>query len=172
MFGRQRLYFMLPDVASARRMLNELLLARIECRRIRFMAQDGKLPDDMPDAGFWHKTDLVHGAESGMLFGGGLGLLVGIWLVAFPPEWVNVSPIAMLVTTFIGIVLGGWMSGMVAMAIPNSRLKRFATEIENGKVLLIVDVPFTRVAEIETLMAKYHPEARFGGVESHVPVFP
>lgn len=172
MLGRKRLYFVLPDADSARGMLNELLLARIEIRRIRFWARDGTLPEDLPDASFWHKTDLTHGAETGMLAGGLIGLLGGIWLVAFPPEWVNVSTFALLMTTVVGIVLGGWMSGMAAVAIPNSRLQHFQAEIANGKFLLLVDVPFSRVAEIEAKIAGHHPEARFGGVEPHIPVFP
>ncbi|WP_083439165.1 DUF1269 domain-containing protein [Herbaspirillum autotrophicum] len=172
MLGRQRLYFMLPDIASARSMLDELLLARIEIRHIRFWARDGDLPDDMPDASFFHKTDLVHGAEMGMLVGGLIGLAGGIWLVTFPPEWAHLNMLTVLITVVFGAVLGSWMSGMAAAALPNSRLKDFQQEIAAGKVLLMIDAPFKRVAEIEEMMARRHPEIRFGGVEPHIPVFP
>ncbi|AMP01126.1 hypothetical protein CAter10_3645 [Collimonas arenae] len=37
---------------------------------------------------------------------------------------------------------------------------------------VVVDVPFKRVAEIEALIEKRHPEASFSGVEKHIPVFP
>lgn len=172
MLARQRLYFMLPDIPSARGMLDELLLARIEIRHMRFWAADNTLPDDMPDASFWHKTDLTHGAQNGMIAGAILGLLFGIWLVYFPPEWIHLNMLALLVSTAVGLVLGGWMAGMAAAALPNSRLENFLGEIAKGKVLLIVDVNFRRVPEIEDLIAKRHPEAKFGGVESHIPVFP
>ncbi|WP_034298376.1 hypothetical protein [Herbaspirillum sp. RV1423] len=172
MLGRQRLYFMLPDIPSARSMLDELLLARIEIRRMHFWARDGELPDDMPDANFFHKTDLTHGAEMGLLAGGLIGLLGGIWLMVFPPDWVQLNMLTVLVTTVVGAVLGSWMSGMAAAAIPNSRLKNFHEDIARGKVLLLVDVPFKRIEEIEDLVASRHPEAMFGGVEPHIPVFP
>ncbi|MQR01560.1 DUF1269 domain-containing protein [Glaciimonas soli] len=172
MLARQRLYFMLPDVRSARGMLDELLLARIEISHMRFWAKDGDLPDDMPDASFWHKTDLTHGAQNGMIIGGLLGFLGGIWLVFFPPAWIHLNILTILITTAVGLVLGGWMSGMAAAALPNSRLANFQGDIENGKVLLIVDVPYQRVNEIEAMIEKRHPEAKFGGVESHIPVFP
>lgn len=172
MLGKKRLYFILPDSGSARGMLNELLLARIEIRHIRFWGRDGTLPEDLPDASFWHKTDLTHGAEIGMLAGGLIGLFGGVWLVAFPPDWVHLNNAALLVTTVLGVVLGGWMSGMAGMALPNSRLKAFQQDIANGKFLLMADVPFSRVGEIEKLVAGHHPEARFGGVEVHIPVFP
>jgi hypothetical protein len=41
MLNRMRLYFMLPDVASATATCNELLLARIEDRRMHFLAKRG-----------------------------------------------------------------------------------------------------------------------------------
>ena len=173
MLARQRLYFMLPDVSSARAMLDELLLARIGIRHIRFWAEDGTLPDDMPDASFWHKTDLTHGAQNGMMVGGILGFLGGVWLVYFPPDWIHqLNMLAIVVTTIAGLVLGGWMAGMAAAALPNSRLENFLGDIAKGKVLLIVDVNFRRVPEIESLIQKRHPEAKFGGVEPHLPVFP
>ena len=65
-----------------------------------------------------------------------------------------------------------FMSGMAAAALPNSRLKAFHAGIEEGKILLLVDVPFKRVPEIEELLEKRHPEAAFAGIEKHIPVFP
>ncbi|PFH08372.1 hypothetical protein BCF11_0726 [Collimonas sp. PA-H2] len=172
MLGRQRLYFMLPDVPSARGMLDELLLARVGIRHIHFWAADGKLPADMPEANVLHKTDLANGAEVGLLAGGVIGLLLGMWLVYFPPEWVHLNWLALVALTLAGAVLGSWMSGMAAAALPNSRLKAFHAGIEEGKILLLVDVPFKRVPEIEELLEKRHPEASFAGVEKHIPVFP
>ena len=172
MLARQRLYFMLPDVLSARGMLDELLLARIEIRHMHFWAAEGALPDDMPDANIWHKTDLTHGAQNGMIMGGVMGFLGGIWLVYFPPDWIHLNMLAIVVSTIAGIILGGWMSGMAAAALPNSRLENFQSDIASGKVLMLVDVPFKKVRAIEDLIEKRHPEAKFGGVESHIPVFP
>lgn len=172
MLGRQRLYFMLPDVPSARSILDELLLARIGIRHIHFWAAEGELPADMPEANVFHKTDLANGAEIGLLVGGVLGLILGMWLVYFPPEWVHLNWLALVATTLAGAVLGSWMSGMAAAALPNSRLKAFHAGIVEGRILLLVDVPFKRVPEIEALIEKRHPEASFSGVEKHIPVFP
>lgn len=168
---RRRLYFVLPDVPSARAMLDELLLARIEERYIHFMAKDS-LPNDMPEANFFQKTDLIHGMELGMVVGAGTGLLAGGLLLAFPPEGLEMRTIALLVAGLGGALFGSWVSGMAAAAIPNSRLKPFATEIESGKVLLIVDVPLSKVTMTEELIASKHPGYRYGGVEPHIPAFP
>jgi len=168
---RRRLYFMLPDLASARAMLDELLLARIDERHMHFCAREGMLPADMPEANSFQKTDLIHGAEVGMLIGGIAGLLAGgLWLI-FPPEGMEMRILAVLVSIIGGSLFGSWASGMAARSIPSSSLQPFVDDIESGKVLLMVDVPFKRISEIQHLVSKRHPEIRFGGVDPHVPVF-
>lgn len=168
---RRRLYFMLPTIPAARAMLDELLLARIEERYIHFLAKDS-LPNDMPEANFLQKTDLIHGMELGMVVGAATGLLAGSLLLIFPPEGLEMRTIALLVAAFGGAVFGSWVSGMAAAAIPNSRLKAFEKEIEDGQVLLIVDVPLSKVKQTEEMVASKHPGFRYGGVEPHIPAFP
>lgn len=169
---RRRLYYMLPDVRSARALLDELLLARIEERHMHFWAKDGTPLPDMPEANFLQKTDLVHGAESGMLVGGAIGLIGSALLVFFPPEGISVSMFAILIAGVVGSLFGAWASGMVAAAIPNSRLASFQEGIQRGQVLLMIDVPHRKVREVEELVERLHPEIKFGGVEPHIPAFP
>jgi hypothetical protein len=52
---------------------------------------------------------------------------------------------------------------MAAAAVPNSRLKQFEAEIGRGKVLLMIDVPRQRIAEITDVVVSRHPEALPGG---------
>ncbi|WP_295994588.1 DUF1269 domain-containing protein [Rugamonas sp.] len=169
---RRRLYFMLPSVPNARAMLDELLLARIEIGHMRFMARDGALAPDMPDVSFFQKTDLVHGAQLGMVIGAIVGLGAGIFLEMFPPDGFSLRTAAILLVTLGGALFGGWASGMNAAAIPNTRLRQFAPGIEAGQVLLIIDVPLRRVAEIEEMIARRHPEISFGGSEPPMLAFP
>jgi hypothetical protein len=56
--------------------------------------------------------------------------------------------------------------------MPSPRLARFQSAIASGQVLLMVDLPRERVADIEALLESAHPEARFAGEERQVPVFP
>ena len=168
---RRRLYFMLPNIPSARSMLDELLLARIEIGHMRFMARDA-LPGDMPDVSFLQKTDLVHGAQLGVVIGAIVGLGAGVFLTMFPVDGMTLRTAAILLVTLGGALFGGWASGMNAAAVPNTRLRQFADRIAQGQVLLIVDVPVRRVEEIEEMIAKRHPEISFGGMEPPMLAFP
>lgn len=167
---RHRLYYLLPDMESARRTLDDLLLNRIEQRHIHFLSVGVALPEDMPEATIMQKTDVVHGAELGMVVGAALGMALGAMLVMYFD--LSSPPAVVIGTTLLGLFFGGWAASLVAAALPNSRLKAFYPEIEKGKVLLMADVPARKVEQIEKVLADRHPETRFSGEDPRVPVFP
>ena len=169
---RRRLYYVMPDHASARRILDDLLLAHIEFRHIHFLAKRGTSMDGLHEANVLQKTDIVHGAKLGTAIGAALGCIAGGLLVWFPPTDGIPQVIAVGVATIGGAVFGAWTSSMAAAAVPNSRLKRFEKAIEEGKILLMVDVPEHQVEEIHALLNRIHPEAADEGVEPNIPAFP
>ena len=74
---RRRLYFVLPDLPSARKTMDDLLLARIEERHIHFLARPGMPMDGLHECNVLQSTDLVHGAQTGLIAGAALGCVVG-----------------------------------------------------------------------------------------------
>jgi hypothetical protein len=169
---RRRLYFLLPDVESARRTADDLLLARVEDRHMHFLARRGTDLGELREASFLHKSDLVHGAGTGLLLGLLGGVVLGAVLLLYPPDGTRPGPVALVVCTVIGGVLGAWMASMAGAAVPNSRLKAFDADIAGGKVLLMLDVPYGRVDEIREIVVARHPEAVPGGQASRYPAFP
>jgi hypothetical protein len=152
--------------------MDDLLLARIDERHIHVLARPGAPMDKLHEASILQKTDLVHGAELGLVIGGALGLLLGVVLVLVPLGGVQLQLVTVLITALGGALFGTWASSMVAASLPNTRLLAFAKDIEEGKYLMMVDVPFRRVEEIQSLLRKRHPEGKDGGVEPTVPAFP
>jgi hypothetical protein len=169
---RRRLYFMVPGVANARQIRDELLLARIEDAHIHVMAKDNVPLTGLHEASILQKTDFVHGAETGLAVGGGIGIIAGLVAVFFPPAGVDLQLVTILLTALIGAAFGAWVASMVASAIPNSRLKAFESAIAAGLILMMVDVPSGRVDEIKKLVASHHPEAMNSGIEPTIPAFP
>ncbi|HWV17270.1 MAG TPA: DUF1269 domain-containing protein [Rhodocyclaceae bacterium] len=169
---KRRLYFMLPSVASAERTANDLLLARIEDRHMHFVARPGTHLGELHEAGYAIRKDLLRGAEVGLVSGGLFGLVIGIALYAIQPVGMFLQPGIVLAMAVLFAVLGAWSSSMIGVALPNSQLSQFEEEIEQGKVLLIVDVPRGRVEEVRSLIGRTHPEANARGFEPAFPVFP
>lgn len=169
---RRRLYLLLPDVPSARATLDDLLLARVPERDIHVLARRGTDLGDLPEANVLQKTDIVHGAEVGLVIGGFAGALGGVLAVVFPPAGIHLQLVTVLIAAVIGAVLGAWVSSLAGSAVPNSRLEPFQFAIERGAVLLMADVPLHRVADVMEAVRRRHPEAEVGGTEPTIPAFP
>jgi hypothetical protein len=169
---KRRLYFMLPDVASAEKVSDDMLLARIGDRQMHFMAKPGTHLGKLHEAGYSIRNDLLRGAEVGLVSGGLFGLVVGVVLYAAQPAGIVLQPAIVLVMALLFALLGAWSSSMIGIALPNSQLSQFEEEIAQGKVLLIVDIPRDRVDEIRALIGRTHPEANPRGFEPAFPVFP
>ena len=169
---RLRMYVTLPDVASARQLANDLLLARIEDRHMHFLARRGTDLGELHEASYLQKTDAVHGAFTGLVIGAIVGVLVGLLLVYFPPGGASIQLVAVLIAALVGAFLGIWMAAMMGLQVPNTQLKGFEQELEDGKILLMLDVPAGRYEEIRQVIARTHPEAADRGQEPTVPAFP
>jgi hypothetical protein len=61
---------------------------------------------------------------------------------------------------------------MVGAGVPNTKLLAFAKDIDEGKYLMMIDVPARRVGELQSLLANRHPEDRNAGIEPTMPAFP
>ncbi len=168
----RRIYFLVPGVSEAKRIVDELLLARVEERHIHIIAREGVSLENLPEASLAQKSDLVPALERGIGVGGATGILAGIVAVSFPPAGLVLGGGAILGIGLAGAGFGALMSTMIGVSAPNSRIAQFQQAIENGELLMMVDVPKGRVAEIEALVSKHHPDAEIEGTEPTVPPFP
>lgn len=169
---RRRLYFVLPDRQSAETIERELLLAKIDDHHIHFMAKEGVQLGRLSRANLLQKTDLVHGMEIGLAAGGVTGILLGMALFLWPQIGNEAGLGLVLLLALAGGAVGAWASGMIAISVPNSRLRRFEPAMNRGHLLLMVDVPLHRMREIRQLILEHHPEAESGGQDTQIPAFP
>jgi hypothetical protein len=170
---RRRIYWLLPDLACARKTMDDLLLARITESHIHFVANEGTDLSGLHEANILQTSDVIRAAQAGLIIGGSVGALLGaLAAVYFPiignePQWGMVAVLAMF-----GAAFGAWSASLIGVSTPSNRLKRFTQAIEAGQILLMVDVPRSRVDEIEERLQALHPEAHLEGVEPDIPAFP
>ncbi|HEC12070.1 MAG TPA: DUF1269 domain-containing protein [Acidiferrobacteraceae bacterium] len=169
---KRRLYFLLPDRRNAKKALDRLLLARIDDNHIHVMAKEGADLGDLPEADVWQKSDLIHGMEQGLFVGGLTGILAGGLLLFIAPEGLDVGYGAVLGLALLGAVFGSWVSGLIGFDVPNSQLTQFDSAIQDGQILMMVDVPKGRVDEVTELIRSHYPGAKVGGEEPTIPAFP
>jgi hypothetical protein len=118
-------------------------------------------------------SDVIRAAQAGMVIGAALGAVIGVVAALFfpivgdEPQWGVPGVLAIF-----GAAFGAWASSMIGISTPSNRLKRFEPAIEQGQILLMVDVPRSRVEEIEARLQALHPEAHLEGTEPNIPAFP
>jgi hypothetical protein len=170
---RRRIYWLLPDLTSAKRTMDDLLLARIAEQHMHFVAREDSDMTGLHAANILQTSDVIRAAQAGLVIGGAVGASLGILAAVFfpivgtEPQWGIAAVLAVL-----GGAFGAWSSSMIGVSTPSSRLKRFESAIEQGQILLMVDVPRSRVDEIDSRLEALHPEARLEGVEPNIPAFP
>lgn len=168
----RRLYFLSPDVETTKRIVDELLLARIEERHMHVIAKEGCPMKDLPEATLMQKSDFIPALERGMALGGATGVLAGLTALVFPPAGVVLGGGAILSIALAGAGVGAWLSSMIGIDLPNSRLKAFEAAIEKGELLMLVDIDKARVDEIDSLVKQHYPNAEIEGTEPTIPAFP
>jgi len=168
----RRIYFLVPSVALAQSIVDELLLARIEARHIHVLAREDTPLEDLPQASVAQTSDLVPSLQRGVAAGGLAGLLAGLLAVTFPPAGFVFGGGALLGMTAFGAGFGAWMSSMVGVGLPSSRIEKFEKAIADGQLLMMIDVPSLRVEVIEALVTRHHAEAKLEGVDPNIPIFP
>lgn len=169
---RRRLYVVLPDLASAHRTANDLLLARIEDRHMHFMGRLDMSLAPLHEASVLQKSDVRHALFMGLGLGVVLGALLGLWLKYTSIGDYHFDVGTLMLCTLAGGLFGAWLSTLIGVSTPSVKLQPFQAELEAGHLLLMVDVPASRVEEIQALIARRHPEATDRGRDLTMPVFP
>ena len=168
----RRIYFLVPDIAATRHIVDELLLARIEEKHIHVIAKRGTPLEELPEANLLQKSDFIPAVQQGLALGGSTGVLAGLVAVVLPPASTVVAGGILLASALAGAGVGAWVSGMVGMSVGNRRIKEFEDAIEAGHFLVLADVPAGKVDEIEERVKQHLPEVEVESTEPKVPGFP
>lgn len=167
----KRLCFLSPDIEHARRAVADLKRNGIPEKHIYALARHGTDMEDLPDAGP-EADDFLPAYKRGLELGGAAGLLAGLTALAFPPSGIVVGGGLVALLGVGGAGLGGLLTGMAGASFPSSRLKDFEAAIEQGKVLVMADVPRSEVDTFEALIRDLDPEVSVEGVEPPGSVIP
>jgi len=156
----RRLYFVLPDIETSRKVERELLLAHVESRQMHFLGKRGVDMKDLPEATAAQKTNLLRGLYIGFFAGVITGLLAGLYLY-FNPDvlGMQIAPFVIFICASVGAIFGAWISGpLIGASTPNSSIQAYTPLLQKGHVLLILDVPPKRVEEIRGRINTIYPQ--------------
>lgn len=167
----RRIYFLVPDIETTGKIVDELLLARVDERHIHVIAKRDTPLENLPEATFLQKTDFIPALEQGLAIGGATGTLAGLVAVALPTGLI-LGGGAVLATALVGAGMGAWAASLIGASVGNRRLKEYESAIERGEILVMVDVPKAQVQMIEDLIHMHYPQAECKGIDPTIPAFP
>jgi len=168
----RRIYFLVPNIDVTKKIVDDLLLARIEEKHIHVIAKRDTPLEDLPEANLLQKSDFIPAVEQGIALGGVTGILAGLVAIALPPASTVIAGGVLLATGISGAGLGAWLGGMIGMNVGNRRIREFENAIENGEFLVLADVAPERVEEIEVRIKQHIPQVEVEQTESRIPAFP
>lgn len=165
---KRRLYFLLPDRAHALSVVDELAHERISLENIHALGGEGTQLDGLPIASPRQFSDAASHLESFFWNANLLSLFVaiGIFMVLLVTTGWNLW---LLVPA--AIMMANFLAGLRFTRLPNTHLDEFRDALAHGEILLMVDVPEQRVADIEDQVHHHHPESTVGRVCWGSPAF-
>lgn len=159
MFQR-RLYFIIPDESRAAKVVADLEAAGVNRRHIHAIAGKGATLEKLPAANERQRRDAVWRLQR-VLWTGNLGLFAVATAGLIASLLQNSANGAFLSAA---VMATSFIAGFVfATRVPDTHLDEFRGVLAHPEVLLMVDVPKSRVAEIEEMVSQRHPEATAGG---------
>ena len=163
----RRLFYLFPDEPHARRVVDRLVKLGIPERRMHAIAEGVEL-NTLPAATDRQKKDTAFRVER-FLWRANLAVfaLASLALVAALLAGETNWSLAMLLVMLASFVVGQHF----AVHVPDVHLTEFTDALSHGEVLLMVDVPRTRIAEIDNIVRHNYPDAVAGGTSWAVDAF-
>lgn len=157
----RRLYWLFPSCPPAERAVRELKQLGVSRKRIHTLGPAGLDLGNLPPATLRQRSDLGAKIEHLIwnlnlsLFFLALGVaLIALWQGSW--SWAVGCGLFMLGSVFAG--------NYFASRIPKTHLDQQADALRHNEILLMVDVPVWRIAEVENAIKRHHPELYGGGV--------
>lgn len=153
----ERLYFLVPDLATTRHIVAALNTAGIDDKHLGVVAPASTPLGDLPEASVWETTELGRGIEGGLVVGGAAGLIGGLLAVTLPPVGLALAGSAVLATAAAGAGFGAVVSGLIAKDMPKKDIEALEGAIIMGHTLMLVDVPRRRKDEVVGVLKQLYP---------------
>jgi hypothetical protein len=157
---KRRLYFLFPDVPSARAAVRDLGSIGVDRVYMHAVARDDVDVGDLPPATSRQRHDLLRHVERTLWDGNlavfGLAFAGLIISLGYNSKAGMVLAGAVMIVTFVS-------GALFALRTPSTHLDEFRAALHHGEILLMVDVTRDCMEDVEEYMRRLHPDAVTGG---------
>jgi hypothetical protein len=163
----KRLYFLVPDIDTTARLVNELRDIGVGDGHISIVGKDHHALETahLHEAGTFANSDFSHAVARGVALGGTTGLLAGVAAVTFPPAGLVFGGAAILGMGLFGAGCGAWASSLIGISVPERGVKHYENAIEEGHLLMLVDVPRWQAESVCAVIRSHHPDVEISAYD-------
>jgi hypothetical protein len=123
---------------AARAAINQLHGCGIGDHAISLIADSrielGEIPHRYRDA----STDFVPALGRGAAVGAVIGVCAGLFALLIASFGITQAPTALIAFVAGGALIGAWASALTGASVPDQIRRRYADELRNGRILLVV----------------------------------
>lgn len=151
------LYFLFHDEHTVRRVIDELEKSLgLDDFQLHAITNEGHTLVEMPGATVHKKSSAAIRTEKVLWY-----LSIGVFTIALIALALTLLAASWYWAILFGVlVVAAQFSGyLFGNRVPNAQLDRFRTGLEQGDIVLQVDVPRGRVKEIKGFIAAHHPDS-------------
>ncbi len=159
----KRLYFLIPDAGTARRIVHELLDSGVAPDGIHLLARHTLHIDELPHGAVSASASLLHAVERGAEAGGTVGAVAGLTAVALPGGLVLAGG-AIVLLALAGAGVGALTAGLLGRRTHDPEVARLEEGLARNEVLMLVDAEPERMPNLEELVRGHHPDVRIAAV--------
>jgi len=164
----KRLYYVADDLDTCDRVSRTLLEDGLSQGHFHVLAKDeaGLYQHRIHSATTYQQLDLIHTGERWGLIGAGVGLVIGLLVLATQALPWGADPVTVFLMTLLGGCFGAWQGGLVGLTRESYKIAPFHKDIEAGRYLIMVDVSDETRGRVRAIMNIGFPEVRDGGSDS------
>jgi len=159
-----RIYYLLNTLNEADSLSDMLHQNGIADWQFHVLAkdEDGLYQHHLHRANFLQKRDVVHSGERGALIGGAVGLYLSLFVLPWSISSTALLASIMATMFTIGVLVGA----VLGNSHENYKIARFHADLEQGRLLIMLDVRKFQYDEVMSLMQQKYPKLKTVGKDS------
>ncbi|MBY4676283.1 hypothetical protein [Marinobacterium arenosum] len=157
----KRLIFLAPSLGQAETVVEGLRALDIDDNWMHIVAKDHHMLEQahLHEATDLETTEMATDLDWGMVAGGTLGMLAGLSAIGLGPLGLVLGGGTVLAGSLLGIGLGGWLGKMIGEQTPRAELEKYSHAIEQGQLLMMIDIPELKLPAVFRLIREHCPQA-------------
>lgn len=149
---KHRRVFSTPDLSTAKTAIATARSVGINDAAIALVANDDIELQSISSERIDPRTDTTPAALRGIFFGALVGLVAAVIAHFVPSLQVTLGEAVFVV--LIGAMIGAWSAALMGSSIPNEVRRHFKDEIDQGRILVVIDARKRALAQAESALAK------------------